>query len=142
MAFDERERERNWEDHCEDSFPFWVKMRTIGRKWARFYVSLIISTLKDSISKVSFFWNHNQDMSWSGFPPKKQALIGRLIWSTNQRAVFWQETTWTHALSQISEKFDVNISLWNFQFNFTEKWLSQFAFDLKKISVVCAEAWY
>ena len=65
------ERARNWEDHCEDSFPFWVEMRTIGRKWARFYVSLIISTLKDSISKVSFFWNHNQDMSSSGFPPKK-----------------------------------------------------------------------
>ena len=57
-------------------------------------------------TKVSFFWDQIQDMSLSGFPLKEQSTDWLIFLVYQLEAFFWQETTWTHVLTQISEKTD------------------------------------
>ena len=88
-------------------------------------------------TKVSFFWDQSQDMSSSGFPPKKPSsdLMTYLVYQL-KACFFWQEITWTHVLTRILEKTDfikkysnfpkeetlLFDSQWNyFFFNFYEK---------------------
>ena len=55
--------------------------------------------------KTVFSVIRSQEMSSSCFPPEAKLLIGRPTRPAIQRPVFWQETTWTHVLTWISEKW-------------------------------------
>ena len=72
------------------------------------YVWTTVQPILGHIStKVSFFWDHSQDKSSRSFLPRKQISD----WLTNliyqlEVCFFWPETTWTPALTQISEKTD------------------------------------
>ena len=59
------------------------------------------------ISQSQLFLRSESGHDFKQFPAKKkQATDWLTIWSTNQRPVFWRETTLTPVLTQISEKND------------------------------------
>ena len=60
--------------------------------------------------KVNFFWDQSQNMSLSGFLPKKQGSdwLTYLVYQL-EACFFGEETTWTYVLTRISEKTNSSI---------------------------------
>ena len=61
-------------------------------------------------AKGSFFWDTESGHEFKLFPAKKPGLwLADLAGIPIIGTFFWQETTWTHVLTRISEKTDFNL---------------------------------
>ena len=56
-------------------------------------LALRFNALVNNSTKVRFFWDPSQDMSSSGFPPKKLASNWQTRYASQSEACFWRETT-------------------------------------------------